>query len=107
MDRRYRQARAYDGTRASSRGQARQQALTRALMARSRFQSRFAGSRGYESGPKSIDPEAGLNAIRARQQEQSDRSQIFRDAGSGVYGAYQSLRDAKRLNDPQAGPLLG
>lgn len=107
MDRRYRQARAYDGTRASSIGQSRRQALTRALIARSRFQFRSVGGRGYENGPKSIDPDAGLNAIRARQQEQADRSQIFRDAGSGVYGAYQSLRDAKRLSDPRADPSLG
>jgi hypothetical protein len=99
VDRRYRQT-----AGASRSGSARQEALVRAKLARARLSARSTGP-GNESGPKSIDPYAAVDILRARSAQKADRNRVFQEEGSGVYGAAPALDDARR-QDEEYQPLL-
>lgn len=107
MDRRYKQARTYAGTRAQSGSSDRQEALTRARLARARVSARSAQGGGNESGPKSIDPFAAVGILRARASERIEGNRLFEEEGSGVYGSRPALEDARRQGDPLEGLLGG
>lgn len=96
LDRRYNQARGYGGVRASSSRQQQQEAYTRATMARNRIAARSARARGYEAGPKSVDPFTGAMVSRGRAEEALQRQQVFREEGSGVYGGGTLRREIPR-----------
>ena len=107
MDRRYKQARTYSGARASSGSSDRQEALTRARLARARVSARSAQGGGNESGPKSIDHFAAVGILRARASERAEGNRLFEEEGSGVYGSRPALEDARRQEDPLEGLLGG
>lgn len=107
LDLRYRETRGSGGVRASEGRQRRSEAYARAQLAQRRLQRRSELAYGYEDGPKNINPFAGIDISRARSQERSDRDQVFQQEGSGVYGARQSMNEARRGDEQQQGPLLG
>lgn len=102
MDRRYRQT-----AGASRSGSARQEALVRAKMARARMDARSARGGGYESGPKSIDPYAAVDILRARSALAGERDRVFQEEGSGVYGARPAIEQARRQGEDPLGLLPG
>lgn len=106
LDRRYRQGRAYDGTRASDGGNRRQEALVRARLAQARIRSRSLNAVGNEDGPKAAEGFAAADIVRARAAERQDRNQVFEQEGSGVYGARPAM-DAVRRQDKEGEQLLG
>lgn len=95
MDRRYRET-----AGASRAASARSEALARAMLARARIDARSARARGNQQGPQSADPFGGATAFRLRAAQESSRGQVFREQGSGVFGARQSLREARRRDEP-------
>lgn len=99
LDRRYSQARGYGGVRASGGRTQQQEAYARATMARNRMAARRAQGRGYEEGPKSIDPFTGAMVARGRAEEGAQRQQVFREEGSGVYGGGSLRREVPRAYD--------
>jgi hypothetical protein len=105
LDRRYKQARAYDGTPASQGKSRRQEAFARAKLAQARVGARSARGGGNEEGPKSIDPYAAVEILRARAAEKAVAGRIFQEEGSGVYGAQPAVEDALRRDEDQY-PLL-
>jgi len=106
VDRRYRQSRTYDGTRANVTGSARREAYARAQLARGRVSARSARSGGNERGPKSIDPQAAISILRGRAAQVSDRNRVFQEEGSGVYGGAPALEDARRQEEEDFRGLL-
>lgn len=107
MDRRYKEARAYDGTPASNRKARRQEAFARAKLARARVSARSAQGGGNEDGPKSIDPYAAVDILRARSSANAERGRIFQEEGSGVYGAQPAIDDARYREDEERDRLAG
>ena len=94
MDRRYRQA-----AGASPSGGARREALVRARLARARVGARSARAGGNEQGPKSIDPHAAVDILRARSAQVAEGNQVFQEEGSGSYGAGRALEEARRQGE--------
>lgn len=92
MDRRYSQARFYNGAPASSRGQRRREVLVRQHLERARRASHqgqsFGGSTG---GQASVDGPGGGGVQRSRGDVVRAARQIFRDQGSGDLGARASM----------------
>ncbi len=101
MDRRYRQA-----AGASSSGSARREALVRARLAQARVGARSARSGGNERGPKSIDPYAAVEILRARSAQAAEGNQVFQDEGSGIYGVGRALEEARRQDEDERYGLL-
>jgi len=102
MDRRYRQT-----AGASRQSSARQEALVRARMAKARTDARSARGGGNESGPKSIDPYAAVEILRARSSLAGERDQIFQEEGSGAYGARPAFEQPRRQYEDPLGLLPG
>ena len=101
MDRRYSGMRFYDGTRASNNRSKAADRLVRSYMSNinraRRASENYGGSTG---GIKSIDGKAGgLRQIQARQTRQGDLRQIFKEEGSGRYGARKESFIG-RMTDP-------
>jgi hypothetical protein len=69
--------------------------------------ARSASSGGYEQGPKSIDPNAAVDILRARAMQRADRNQVFEQEGSGVYGAAPALEDVRRQDREYQGLMPG
>lgn len=91
----------YDGTRASNNRSKAADRLVRSYMSNinraRRASENYGGSTG---GIKSIDGKAGgLRQIQARQTRQGDLRQIFREEGSGRYGARKESFIG-RMTDP-------
>ena len=107
MDRRYLQARDGSGVRASDTRQRISEAYARANLARRRVQRRSELAYGYEDGPKSANPYAAVDILRARSTARNERNQVFQQEGSGVYGAQQSMNEAKRAGEMPREQLLG
>lgn len=98
MDRRYGQARAFDGTRASRGRSARGEALVRQYLGRARRENSSAQAYGGSTGgAKSIDPAAATEILRNRSVDLGEAREIFREEGSGALGGRASMWDAKRL----------
>jgi len=101
VDRRYRQA-----AGASSSSSARREALVRARLAQARIGARSARAGGNERGPKSIDPYAAVEILRARSAQTAEGNQVFQEEGSGTYGAGRSLEEARRQDEDERYGLL-
>lgn len=91
----------YDGTRASTKGSDKADRLVRSYITNinraRRASENYGGSTG---GMKSIDGKAGgLKQIQARQQRQGDVRRIFKEEGSGRYGARKESFIG-RMTDP-------
>lgn len=97
MDRRYGEARAFDGTRAvptSARGEA----LVRRYLQQARSQNSSAQSYGGSTGgAKSIDPMTAATLLAERSRSAGDTKRIFQEEGSGALGARATLREARKL----------
>lgn len=100
MDRRYKQARFYDGTRAIPGAKARSDALVRRYLEKARNDARADSSYGGSTGGvSSIDGNRGLEVMQERSRSIADTRQIFKEMGSGVYGARKSFSQARTLPD--------
>lgn len=98
VDRRYSQARFYDGPRAVRSTSRRSDGLVRQHLGRARNQLRQAQSYGGSTGGRqSAGGNAGLVMLRQRAGELRDRQAIFAQAGRGVLGARASLREGRQL----------
>jgi hypothetical protein len=101
MDRRYSGMRFYDGTRASTRGSEAADRLVRSYMTQINKTRRAAENYGGSTGGiKSLDGRAGgLKQIQTRQARQGDVRRIFKEEGSGRYGARKESFIG-RMTDP-------
>ena len=91
----------YDGTRASNKGSKAADRLVRSYMSNinkaRKASENYGGSTG---GIQSIDGKAGgLKQIQARQTRQADLRDIFKEEGSGRYGARKESFIG-RMTDP-------
>jgi hypothetical protein len=99
MDRRYSQARG--ASRSSSR---RSDAYARANLARARIGVRSARAVGRNPASSSISGRGDANMARAA--ERQERSRIFDQEGSGVFGAgSQALQRREEIELPREGLL--
>jgi len=101
MDRRYNQARFYNGTPATDRSINRSDALVRSYLARARKQNAnnqsFGGSTG---GRSSIDDQYTSGRVSEyRAAETPDRNKVFKEEGIGAYGARRVSNESRRLPD--------
>lgn len=98
MDRRYAQARFYDGTRAIPSKQARSDALVKRYLQRARNEARVGSSYGGSTGGiSSIDANRGLEVIQRRNQSIAEAREVFKELGSGAVGARKSFSQARAL----------
>jgi hypothetical protein len=96
MDRRYTQARFYNGERASGGPTARGEALARSYLAEARRINANAQSFGGSTGGyKSMDGAPGLNTLLARNEIIKDEREVFRQYGSGELGGRSSLAEVR------------
>ena len=80
MDRRYKQARFYNGTPATDRSVNKSDSLVRSYLARARQQNATDQSYGGST-------------------ETPDRNKVFKEEGSGVYGARRAKYESRMLPD--------
>jgi hypothetical protein len=100
MDRRYSGMRFYDGTRASNNRSEAADRLVRSYISNiNRVRRRGENYGGSTGGIKSIDGGTGLKQIQARQERQRDLREIFKEEGSGRYGARKESFIG-RMTDP-------
>ena len=100
MDRRYKQARFYNGTPATDRRVNRSDSLVRSYLARARKQNATGQSYGGSTGGRSsIDSNRGLEILRERATQQSERNEVFKEEGSGIYGARRAKYESRQLPD--------
>ena len=100
MDRRYTQARFYNGTPATARGVNKSDSLVRSYLARARKENSTGQSYGGSTGGRSsIDANRGLEILRERSSEQSERNKVFKEEGSGIYGARRAKYESRQLPD--------
>ena len=100
MDRRYSGMRFYDGTPASnSRSKAADRLVRSYISNINRVRRRGENYGGSTGGVKSIDGGTGLKQIQARQARQRDLREIFKEEGSGRFGARKESFIG-RMTDP-------
>lgn len=101
MDRRYNQARFYNGTPATSRGSNRSESLVRDYLARARKQNSIDQSYGGSTGGRSsIDNQYESGRVsKYRSDDQPDRNKVFKEEGTGVYGARRVKYESRQLPD--------
>lgn len=100
MDRRYTQARFYNGTPATRRSANRSDSLVRSYLSRARKENSARQSYGGSTGGRSsIDVNRGLDILRERASEQSERNKVFKEEGSGIYGARRAKYESRQLPD--------
>ena len=90
MDRRYKQARFYNGTPATDRSVNKSDSLVRSYLARARKQNATDQSYGGSTGGRSSISTA---------QSVAHRNKVFKEEGSGVYGARRSKYESRQLPD--------
>lgn len=106
MDRRYTQARFYDGMRAIPSKEARSDALVKRYLERARNEARVGNSYGGSTGGvSSIDSNRGLEVIQSRNQSIAETREIFKELGSGAVGG-ATLGARKLFNQARALPEL-
>ena len=101
MDRRYSQARFYNGTPATARSTNRSDSLVRNYLARARKENSVAQSYGGSTGGRSsIDSQYESGRIsKYRAEDQPDRNKVFKEEGTGVYGARRVKYESRQLPD--------
>lgn len=98
MDRRYKQARFYDGTRAVPSKEARSDALVKRYLQRARNEARVGNSYGGSTGGvSSIDANRGLEVIQERNRSIAETREVFKELGSGAMGARKAFSQARAL----------
>lgn len=98
MDRRYSQARFYDGSRAVRNGERQGEALVRRFLGQARQVNAAAQSYGGSTGgAQSAGGNAGLEVLNERAAQARDRRAIFKEEGSGSLGARSALWQARQL----------
>ena len=101
MDRRYKQARFYNGTPATDRSVNKSDSLVRSYLAKARKQNATDQSYGGSTGGRSsIDDRYTSGRVSAyRAAETPDRNKVFSEEGSGVYGARRAKYESRQLPD--------
>lgn len=90
MDRRYRETQTDDGRGLGPSQRERSDALVRRHLAAARNGARSGSSYGGSTGGAGSTEGSGIGGLRvfaARQQEQGEKGRIFKEAGSGAFGA--------------------
>ena len=98
MDRRYKQARFYNGTPATDRSVNKSDSLVRSYLARARKQNATDQSYGGSTGGRSSISTA-QSVAQQRAAETPDRNKVFKEEGSGVYGARRAKYESRQLPD--------
>ena len=102
MDRRYREARFYSGERASTGSVDRAEKLAKRYLARARNQNRSSQAYGGSTGGVS-SAGGGIGVIAGRNDAIKDAREIFRNEGSGAFGARASLAEVRGFRRPRSG----
>ena len=98
MDRRYNQARFYDGTRTSDGRQEQSEALVRRYLGRARQLDAVSQSYGGSTGgSQSAGGNAGLQVLQERAALSRERNAIFKEQGTGALGARATLWQVRQL----------
>ncbi len=98
MDRRYNQARFYNGTPATDRSVNKSDSLVRSYLAKARKQNASDQSYGGSTGGRSSISSA-QSVAQQRASETPDRNKVFKEEGSGVYGARRAKYESRQLPD--------
>lgn len=101
MDRRYREARFYNGTPAATGASERGERLVRSYLARARRQNATGQSYGGSTGGAS-SVGGGQAVIAGRNVDIKDAREIFREEGTGSFGARASLAEARGFRQPRS-----
>jgi hypothetical protein len=101
MDRRYKESRFYNGTRAGNSSSERSDQLVRSYLARAR-RARRAGQDygGSTGGVQSAG--GGLAVVAGRNQDIKDAREIFQTEGSGSFGARANLAEVRGFRQPRS-----
>jgi hypothetical protein len=102
MDRRYKQSRFYNGSRAVGSGSKRSEALVRSRLARARRENSASQAYGGSTGGVS-SAGGGISVIAGRNDAIKDAREIFRNEGSGTFGARANLAEVRGFRQPRSG----
>jgi hypothetical protein len=101
MDRRYKEARFYNGARANNDRREKADRLVRSYLTRTRNERRagqdYGGSTG---GVKSAG--GGGAVIASRNRDIKDARELFRTEGSGVFGGRANLAEVRGFRQPRS-----
>lgn len=101
MDRRYKESRFYNGTRASNSSSQRSDALVRSYLARARRANN--ASQDYGGSTGGIQSAGGGFAVAAQRNADIKKArEIFRTEGSGSFGARANLAEVRGFRTPTA-----
>ena len=101
MDRRYKEARFYNGIRADTQGAERSDRLVRSYLARARRNSAARQSYGGSTG--GVSSAGGGGAVLAgRNTSIKDAREIFRTEGSGSFGGRSNLAELRGFRQPRS-----
>lgn len=100
MDRRYKESRFYNGTRASTGQSERGERLVRAYLASARSQNRAESDYGGSTGGAQ-SAGGGLAVITGRNQDIKEAREVFRTEGSGSFGARATIAEARGFRQPR------
>lgn len=100
MDRRYREARFYNGTPAATGASERGERLVRSYLARARRQNEAGQSYGGSTGGAS-SVGGGQAVIAGRNVDIKNAREIFRTEGIGSFGARANLAEARGFRQPR------
>lgn len=101
MDRRYKEARFYNGMRAKSVSSDQSDRLVRSYLARARQENRAAQDYGGSTGGVS-SAGGGMAVIANRNVDIKDAREIFRTEGSGTFGGRANAAELKGFRQPRA-----
>jgi len=95
MDRRYKEFRFYNGTRASSGANSRSDALVRSYLARARRANQSMQDYGGSTGGRQSIGGSGMAVIGKRNTDIKNAREIFRTEGSGDLGGRANLAELR------------
>lgn len=100
MDRRYKEARFYNGIRANTEGAERSDRLVRSYLARARRSNAAGQDYGGSTGGVS-SAGGGTAVIAGRSTSIKDAREIFRTEGSGSFGGRSNLAELRGFRRPR------
>lgn len=101
MDRRYKEARFYNGMRAKSGSRDQGDQLVRSYLARARAENRAAQDYGGSTGGIS-SAGGGMAVVAGRSTDIKDAREIFRTEGSGSFGGRANVAELKGFRQPRS-----
>jgi len=101
MDRRYKEARFYNGMRAKNGESERGERLVRSYLARARQENRAAQDYGGATGGTS-SAGGGMAVAANRNVDIKDAREIFKTEGSGSFGGRANVAELKGFRQPRS-----